>query len=322
MAEADPLKPKTSICLVVCYVGKLSSYIDCVFRSCECNPDISWLVLTDDRTPRRLPSNVHIKYATMDELREGFSKKLGFEVSIPNPHQLCNFKPAYGCLFADSLVGYDFWGHCDLDVIYGDLRAFLAEDILSSHNKVLNRGHLSLYRNTPEVNRYFMLKAPKVADYRDVFRAPRTDHAFDEWRGICPILRYHNIAQYQAEFIVDVKIPTRWKYTRFEGTEITNYSDQLFYWYKGKIFQAYRNREGGTIDHEYAYIHLQGRSFPPPGFDPYATDGFLITPDGFFPYAREYLTEEDYRKYNRARFRPGRELMRMACRSLRQRLGF
>ncbi len=321
MANADPLKSKNSVCLVVCYIGKLPSYIDCVLRSCEGNPDIDWLVFTDDKTARRLPSNVHIKHATMDEFREGFSKKLGFEVSLPNPYQLCKFKPAYGCLFAEALTGYDFWGHCDLDVIYGDLRAFITEDILRSHNKVLNRAHLSLYRNTPEVNRYFTLKAPNVVNYRDAFRDPET-RQFDEWRGIHPILRYHNVVQYHAEFIVDVRAPTRWKHTRFEGTEITNYSDQVFYWYKGKIFQAYRNRDGGTIDHEYAYIHLQKRSFPALGFDPYVTDGFLITPDGFFPYAKEYFTAEDYRRYNHARFRSCRELGRMACRSLRRRLGF
>lgn len=300
-------------------MGNLPAYIDCVFRSCECNPDINWLILTDDRTPRRLPSNVCVKYATMDEFQETFSRKLDFEVKIPNPYHFCVFRPAYGFLFADLLVGYDFWGHCDLDVIYGDLRAFLGEEILSSYNKVLNRGHLTLYRNNPEVNRYFMLKAPNVIDYRGAIRDPRT-RQFEEWRGMNPILRYHDIPQYHAEFIVDVRIPTRWKYTRFEGTEIPNYPNQVFYWYKGRIFQAYRNGEGGTIDHEYAYIHLQQRPLPTPGFDPYTTDGFLITPDGFFPYAREFFTEADYQKYNRARFRPARELMRMACRSLRWRL--
>jgi hypothetical protein len=165
-----------------------------------------------------------------------------------------------------------------------------------------------------------MLKAPNVIDCRAAFRTPRTVQ-FDEWRGIHLILRYHNVVQYHAEFIVDIKVPTRWKYTRFEGTEIPNYPDQVFYWCKGKVFQAYRHRDGSTIDHEYAYIHFQQRSFPAPGFDPYATAGFLITPDGFFPYAKEYPTEQDYRKYNRARFRPGRELMRMACQRLRRRLG-
>lgn len=320
MVRTEQPERRSSICLVVCYIGKLPTYIDCVLRSCESNPDIDWLIFTDDKSSLRLPANVRIRPATMEGLRDEFSRKLGFEVSVPNPYQLCKFKPAYGYLFAEELQGYDFWGHFDLDVIYGDLRSFFPEDVLRAHDKILSRAHLSLYRNTPEVNRYFMLKAPNVVNYEEAFRNPNTGQ-FDEWRGIYPILRYHDIPQYHEEFIVDVIIPTRWKYTRFEGTEITNYPDQLFYWYKGKVFQAYRHREGATMDREFAYIHLQKRQLPTPTFNPYEGDGFLITPDGFSPYNREPLTEADYRKYNRERFRPCGELMRMAARSLRRRLG-
>ncbi len=294
--------------------------MDCILRSCECNPDIDWLILTDNRTARKFPANFHVHHTSLDELRGLFSAKLGFKVNLPSPDLLPVFKPAFGFVFEELLRGYNFWGCCDFDMIFGDLRKYLREDILAAYNKILNRGHLMLYRNTPEVSRYFMLEAPGCATYREAFQNPK-EHPFDEWRGIYLILRYHNIPQFHDEFIVDIVPPTRWRNTRFEGTAIRNYPQQLFYWYKGKVFHSYPNCDGGIMDDEYAYIHFQKRNLPGPEFNPYKTDGFLITPEGFFPFSREGFTEKDYRKYNRSRLRPISELIQMARRSMRRRLG-
>jgi hypothetical protein len=322
MAETTTSRPRSSICLVVCFIGTLPPYFNCVLRSCEANPDIDWLILTDDTTPRRLPSNVRLEPATLEGLRKKFSAKLGFEPNLSHYRLLCHFKVAYGFLLQDLLAKYDFWGHCDLDMIFGDLRKFLREDILRAYPKILCRGHLCLYRNTSEVNRYFMLEAPGVISYREVFQGGRIDLLdFDEWRGVYLILRYHNIPQYHDEFIVDVAMPTRWKFTRFEGTAIRNHPEQVFYWHKGKVFQAYYNCDRGINDDEYAYIHFQKRSLPGPGFDPFAVNGFFITPDGFFPYNKEPITDADFARYNRARWRPMNQILRTVRRGLARRLG-
>lgn len=320
MAEPEKKSARSSICLLRWCFGEFPPFMDCILRSCAGNPDIDWLILTDNPSTRNFPPNVRSRRTSLEELRDLFSSKLGFRANIPRRDLLVTFKPAFGFFFEEELRSYDFWGHCDFDMIFGDLRKFLREDILSVHDKILGRGHLTLYRNTPKVNRYFMLEAPGCPNYREAFQNPLVGQ-FDEWHGIHPILRYHNIPQYLEEIIVDVARPTRWKYTRFEGTAIRNYPLQLFYWYKGKVFQAHPNCDGGTIDDEYAYIHFQKRPLPAPRFNPFETDGFLITPDGFFPYAREDFSEIDYRRYNRTRFRPMGELKEAAWRSLRRRLG-
>jgi hypothetical protein len=322
MAETATSRPRSSICLVVCYFGTLPLYLDCVLRSCAANPDIDWLIFTDAAPPRKLPPNVRLKPATLAGLRKLFSSRLGFEANLSHNRLLCHFKAAYGLFFEEALGQYDFWGHCDLDMIFGDLRKFLREDILAAHDKILCRGHLALYRNTLEVNRYFMLEAPGVISYRDAFQSGRTDQlTFDEWRGVYAILRYHGIPQFHDEFIVDVVPPTRWKITRFEGTAIRNHPEQVFYWHQGKVFHAYPNCDGGINDDEYAYIHFQKRPMPAPAFDPFAVDGFLITPDGFFPYHREPLTDEDYARYNRERWRPMDQILRTLRRGMGRKLG-
>jgi len=289
------------------YFGRLPTHFDCVLRSCEYNPSIQWVIVTDDTTPWDLPPNVRIHRATLPELQKLFSHKLGFDVSLPRAYVLCDFRPAFGLLFSEIFSGFAFWGHCDLDVIFGDLRHFLGTEILNRHDRILQRGHLSIYRNVDEVNRYFMRSAPGAMDYREVFRDP-VYRGFDEWKGIYRILRYHGVPQYREEIVADIASPTRYTYTRFEATEFKNYPSQVFYWHRGKVFQAHLNKEQGVEDREAAYIHFQKRPMPKPDFDARHAEGFLITPDGFFPYALEHLTPEDFARYNRARRRPFREI--------------
>ena len=50
-------------------------------------------------------------------------------------------------MFADELAGYDFWGHCDLDVVFGRVRDHLPAEAFEA-DKVLVQGNFALYRNT------------------------------------------------------------------------------------------------------------------------------------------------------------------------------
>ena len=43
---------------------------------------------------------------------------------------------------------YDFWGYCDLDLIFGDIRKFVNEEVLNTYEKIYNRGHLTLFKNS------------------------------------------------------------------------------------------------------------------------------------------------------------------------------
>ncbi len=320
MVETTTNRPRSSICLIRWWFGDYLPYMDCVLRSCAANPDIDWLILTDNPSRKNFPPNVRTHLTSVAEMRQLFSAKLGFTVNLPNSDLLTVFKPAFGIFFEAQLAGYDFWGCCDLDMIFGDLRKFLREDILAAHDKILCRGHLTLYRNTSEANRHFMKDCPGVRPYREVFQAGQP-YQFDEWHGMHLIYRYHNLPQFHDEFIVDVVPPTRWKITRFEGTAIRNHPEQVFYWHQGKVFHAYYNCDRGINDDEYAYIHFQKRTMPAPTFDPLAVNGFLITPDGFFPYNREPLSDADFARYNRERWRPKAQIIHRVQRGIGKRLG-
>jgi len=307
------------IALVACYFGKLPDYVPLVFHSAAFNPSIDWLIVGDQVPACELPSNVRFHRCELRELEQRMALACKTEVSIRHVYDLASLKPAFGLTFEELLRGYDFWGHVDLDMIYGNLRKFLPDEVLSNHERIYARGHLSVFRNLPDTNRRFMLSAPGAPDYRDVF-ASRDHRPFDEWEGIWKIFRYHQIPQYHAEVIADIHAPTEWRMGRFEATEIPNYPHQFFYWHQGRVFQAYYHREGGLFDRELAYIHFQKRRFPAPTFQPNDVRGFSIGPDGFAPYDRENLTPEEMDHLNPDHPRPLGEVFARKFERLRRKL--
>ena len=58
-----------------------------------------------------------------------------FAITLHTPYKLCDYKPAYGEIFAPELSGYDFWGYGDMDLVFGDLRAYFTEDKLRKYDK-------------------------------------------------------------------------------------------------------------------------------------------------------------------------------------------
>ena len=86
------------------------------------------MIVTDNKEPvPDKPDNVIIKYKTLEEVETTAAEKLGFPVKIATSYKLCDFKPAYGFLFPEILKEFKFWGHGDIDVIYGNIRKFISK---------------------------------------------------------------------------------------------------------------------------------------------------------------------------------------------------
>lgn len=146
------------IALIIPYFGKWPDWMPAFLATCATNPEVDWFLFTDCGTPDALPPNVHCFPCTLDQINALASRKLGFPVRLQRPYKLCDLKPAYGLLFDDRLEPFSFWGHCDLDVLWGRIRHFLPDrhldryDILSSRRHAL-AGHFCIYRNQPRINR-------------------------------------------------------------------------------------------------------------------------------------------------------------------------
>jgi hypothetical protein len=101
----------------------------------------------------------------LDTDYEGFKKrvkdKLGIEYEgKPGTGKVWDFRGALGVLYEDEIKDYDFWGHIDFDVIFGDVYKWVSDDFLSDLDVHSNHhsyicGCWTLYRNVSEVNNLF-----------------------------------------------------------------------------------------------------------------------------------------------------------------------
>lgn len=152
---ADP-----RILFIIPYFGKWPFWIPFFLESCRTNPTINWLFLTDCGSPADAPENTRFVEISYDDYCSLVSRRLGIDFHPPSAYKLCDIKPALGFIHSDMLEGFDFWAFGDLDVIYGDLRAYFTaerlaqKDLFSTHHRRIS-GHLCLLRNTPELREAF-----------------------------------------------------------------------------------------------------------------------------------------------------------------------
>lgn len=250
-------KKLTSIVLVIPYFGKLPSYFDLFIESCKNNETINWLIITDNNL-ENIPSNIQVIKMNFDELKNIIREKLKLEkVNLEEPYKLCDYKPAYGRIFEDYLEKYDFWGHCDMDLVWGDIRTFITEDILNKYKKVFTHGHLSLYKNTPECNEYYALTAPNKLSFNEAIESKEIMY-FDEI-GIIDNLKYHKIPIYTNICFIDI-LPQYPNFQMLIDKNDKNHRKQVFYWEKGRLYKNWIEKKQENRK-EYMYIHLQKRIF-------------------------------------------------------------
>lgn len=275
------------------YFGKLPPHMPVWVKTCGANPTIDWFLITDQQIGYPLPENIKLIRTDIGALTKLFSEKLGLQANLYRPYKLCDFRPAYGAIYEDMLKGYDFWGYCDFDVVFGDIRARLTEEILDSHDKIQPFGHLSLYRNTERMNRLYEEPCEGVADYREVFTSG-THYAFDEFRGIDKICESKGVKRYRN---TDIFVETYIFRSKFVDKN-TETDDAVYYWENGKLFMAYQ-REGQTVTKEIIYIHLRSRKMKMPRFDIMGADAFFVTPNTFKPKRAGELTLRELKTKNR-----------------------
>ena len=270
-----------TICMVCPYFGLFPSYIDLVFKSCSYNTSIDWLVYSDCENYSFKPDNITIIKCTLEDFRKQIQDKFHFKISLETPYKLCDYRVVYGYILEDVLSKYDFWGHCDLDMIFGDIRGFCPDEVLAQYDKIFTRGHLVLYRNSHNVNRYYELRGT-YSDYTTVFSS-NNSWGFDEMSGINQILREHGIPQYSSiDKIADIgTLHHKFFLPSNIINQLCNYNKQVFYWEDGKLWRAYVSN-GEIFRNEFAYIHLKHRTFKAFDFDMQRDNlAFFITPDGF-----------------------------------------
>lgn len=280
------------IALIIPYFGNLPNYFRLWLKSCELNPSIDWFLITDNRFDYELPRNIKHTQTTFAEFKSRIQSEFDFTISLDRPYKLCDYKPVYGQLFETELEGYDFWGHCDMDLIWGNIRKFLTSELLQSFDRYFVHGHLAIYRNTPEVNRWYKTLAP-VGDlnYKRIFTDDQS-YCFDEfggitsWGGINKMIKDAGKKQFFERFFDDVQPQYFHFYSLKIPEEVTKLpqKEQLkiptIYEFKNGNLNKIFLHDGKLVQTPSMYAHFQKRKFEVLVSD-FDQNSFLIIPNKF-----------------------------------------
>ena len=274
---------KTKICIIIPYFGKLPTTVDLWLKSCEWNKNINFLVYSDVKK-ENVPDNVLWITEPFKKFKALAKSKLDMKIKLDTPYECCDFKAVYGIIFEDYLQGYDYWGFCDMDMVFGDLEWFFKKYNLELYDKFHAWGHLTLFRNTKENNNRFRLPCTEGMGYKDAFVTGGSTHFCEH--EINQIYHMYGFPFFDQRICAD--ITPACKRMKIGGQGI-NYDHQVFFWQNGKVWRAYlaktKTWKGIEVE-EFAYIHFQKRKMAPPAFDVRATNRFFIASDGF-PEKRE-----------------------------------
>jgi len=122
----------------------------------------------------------------LDSIQDRISA-LGVTCPPLTGRKLCDYRPALGEMYAPEIGSYEFWGHTDLDCVYGPLWDYVTDDLLADTDVFSNDrdpwmcGPFSLYRTDTATGVF-----RRAREWRRVFEDPR-HHAWDE-RGIATTL--------------------------------------------------------------------------------------------------------------------------------------
>ena len=293
-----------SMRLVVPYFGERPSYMPLVVKSMAHNPDIHWLLITDEPV-RDAPPNVSVHPCKFADLVARIQIHFDFRISLETPYKLCDFRPAFGEVFAQELAGYDFWGHCDLDVVFGRIRDHLPREAFDA-DKILIQGNFALYRNTVDAAGWFRHEIDGIS-YREVMTNPRAMH-FDEMAGMHYIVRELGVPYWRSNTIFDISFSMY--RTRAEHPE--GHDPRRYAWEGGEICE-YRLEAGVIVRRTALLVHLQKRTMRVPSSDVLAADRYWILANGFAVQKR--VSKWTIRS---ARLPAGRELLPFYVRRLQR----
>ncbi len=271
-----------SICILYPYFGTLPAQYRIWRESALCNPDIDFIFFTD--IDIKSAHNIIVFKMSFEDFRKKIQKLFHFSIVLDRPYKICDYRPALAYVLSDYIKEYDFWGWGDLDVVYGDIRHFITEDVLSNHKMISGWGHLSLYHNDEDTNTYFMKHIKGYQDYENVFTQKNSMY-FDEfghqgfgdkWRDCRPEdcwleWPFDNVSRPKESFHF-CSLNRGWKQVIFE--------------HKSNKLYMIRFNKGKIEKRESLYAHFQHRG----GMKDYSTDynHFLITPNAIIDFPKHF----------------------------------
>lgn len=277
-----------SIIVIHLYFGRLPSFFELWLRSCEMNSTIDFLICTDQKVDSNA-ANIKVFTTNLLEIKKRIEELIKFKVCLSSPRKLCDYKGLYDLIFQEYTKNYDFWGFCDSDLIFGNIRTFLTDDILNNYDHILGLGHFQLQRTSD--TKYF-----------DVIKQSHGMGKNPYW-----------LNKFSIEgFVLDTGLDWKSVFT----TEKNQVFDELPYGVAAKYYELYpnlfwsghneNNRCFDDVDSRYCYFSDIYNTY-----SKYCDSGYLLLSKIFPLWKREKPSNPDlnaviYRKKGKHLFRIGK----------------
>ena len=289
------MRTPPNLILFAPWFGPWPVWINLYLESCRWNPNITWLIHTDQTPPENRPPNVIFEQMPLQDFVARIQDVTGVRLKVEMAYKITDFKPLLGAAFEDDILGYSHFGYTDLDIIYGQLDCELTVERLTEYEAIsshanLQAGHLSVYQNTPRM-RMAWRRMPK---WRRILKKAKPG-GFDEQgfgRHLNPAKWHPPWRRYKALWHEMYSMPDRGRIWLDGGPTPTRMS-----WYSGRLTEPRHAKP------QYAYLHFMlwrsnkyrrvDRSGPAPwttrdkimhiDWRDAAEHGFAITHQGFVP---------------------------------------
>lgn len=270
------------IVIIFPYFGKLPSQYQMWHASALRNPSVDFMFFTDtDVEPAK---NIIVNKMQFSDFQQLVQKAFDFPIVLDRPYKLCEYKQAYGYILQDYMKEYDFWGFGDLDLVYGDLRSFFTEDILT-HKFLLGWGHLTLLHNDEDTNTYFMKQVAGYQNYKEAFTTSKITF-FDEYgyNGCSDKWRDCRPEDCWLEWPFDNASKPKQSY---HFNSLTRGWQQVIFEHVNNKLYMLRFHNGKLEKKESLYAHFQHRGFMKNKVKDY--NHFLVTPGAIIDFPKHFV---------------------------------
>ena len=273
-----------SIIILFPYFGTLPPQYGMWRTSALRNPDIDFVFFTDCDVISA--PNIHVHKMHFTDFKQMIANAFDFPIVLDRPYKICDYRPAFAYALSKYIKGYDFWGWGDLDVVYGDIRNFITEDVLNHYKMISGWGHFTLYHNDEDTNTYFMKSIEGYLDYKEVFTQQNSMY-FDEYhyKGFGDKWRDCRSEDCWLNWQFDnVSKPKQ----SYHFCSLTRGWEQVIFEHVGSKLYMIRFNKGCIEKKESMYAHFQHRGFMKDRVTNY--NHFLITPRAIINYPKHFVT--------------------------------
>lgn len=243
------------IAIFIPYYGSFNNYFKLWVQSAGKNTMIDFFLVTDIKIEMELPRNVIKIDKSFLTLKGEIQGLFDFKIVLETPYKLCEYKPVYGMLFAELLSDYEFWGYCDIDLIFGNIADFITERVLEQYDVIFSHGHFMLIRNNQLMNNMY-LDEHSPTHYKKAFTSHIVYH-FDEWNGVSKIFVKNNIPMYDEVVFSDIRY--QWFDFRLAQGDFDG-KKRMYVWEDGDLIEYALDKDRTIEIRKVMYIHLQKRN--------------------------------------------------------------